>query len=407
MKIFYALLCIVLFSLGGCLVLTSPDNGEPSPLRPLTASERAIVYADNSFCFKFMVKLNATEKNKNVFISPLSISMALGMTLNGAAGSTRDSMQRALEFTGLTQQEINESYKSLIALLTTMDATVQLQIANSIWHRPELSVLEDFKSVNRMYFNAEVNALNFSDPSASKTINGWVAKNTKDRITSIVPDQLPRDAVMYLINAIYFKGTWTYQFDPAKTTDALFTRSDGSKKDCKLMVQHESFPLLSSETVDVIDLPYGKSGFSMMIVLPKQGIQIDEFISQMTQQDWIGWSNSLNKTEVDVYLPKFKLEYEKVLNDQLSQMGMGIAFTPWANFTNIDKQGNLAISEVKHKSFIEVNEEGTEAAAATSVGIIRTSLRPVFRVDRPFIFAIRENNSGTILFFGKIVDPTL
>jgi serpin B len=212
---------------------------------------------------------------------------------------------------------------------------------------------------------------------------------------------------MYLINAIYFKGTWTYQFDQNLTRDDLFELPDGSKSPCKLMYQKGTFRYFANNEVQVVDLPYGDAGFSMTVVLPKAGTKIDDFVAQMTQQRWTEWTSTLSSEEGDLYLPKFKLEYEKRLNDVLKSMGMAIAFSPsLADFTRIDKRGQLFISEVKHKTFVQVDEEGTEAAAVTSVEISRTSMGLVIRVDRPFVFAIRENHSGTILFMGKIVEPT-
>lgn len=391
-----------------CKDLGTPSNEQRIPPRPLTTTEEALVAADNSFGFKLFTVVNKDETSKNVFISPVSVSMALGMTLNGANGNTRDAMVQTLEFTGMTEADINASYKSLITLLTGLDPTVKFQIANSIWYRPDLNVEQAFKDVNKQYFNAEISSLNFADPNAANTINSWVDRSTNGRIKEIVPNPIPREMVMYLINAIYFKGTWTYRFDPNATLDDFFTLPDGSRKPCKMMSQKAKFRYLSNDQLQAIDLPYGDAGFSMTILLPKAGTNIDDFAGKLTQQQWSDWTGSLQTKEGDLFLPKFKLEYDKKLNDVLKVMGMAIAFsTSDADFTRIDKQGGLFISEVKHKTFVQVDEEGTEAAAVTSVGIGRTSIGDNFtmRVDRPFVFVIRENNSGTILFIGKIVEP--
>jgi len=334
--------------------------------------------------------------------------MALGMTLNGANGATRDSMARTLEFAGLSQSDINTSYKSLITLLTGLDPNVTFQIANSIWYRPELNVEQSFKDVNREYFNAEITSLDFGDPAAPGIINGWVDRNTNGRIKEIVEPPIPRDAMMYLINAIYFKGAWTYRFDQKLTRDDFFELPDGTKKPCRMMVQKGTFPYFENDELQAIDLSYGDVGFSMTVLLPKPGTKIDEFVAKMTQQRWNGWTSGFHKTEIDLFLPKFKLEYGKKLNDVLKAMGMAIAFSPGeADFTNIDRAGGLFISQVKHKTFVQVDEEGTEAAAVTSVEISRVSMNPTMRIDRPFVFVIRENHSGTILFIGKIVEPRL
>ena len=390
---------------------TLPDT-QQGQSRPLTSLEKALVASDNAFGFKLFQSVNRDEAGKSVFISPVSVSMALGMTLNGANGTTRDAMAHTLEFGGMSQVDINTSYRSLIAHLIGLDPKVKFQIANSIWHRPDLNVEQSFKDVNKQNFAAEINSIDFSDPAAAKTINGWVDRNTNGKIKEIVPDPIPSDLVMYLINAIYFKGTWTYRFDTSQTRNDFFTLADGSRKPCRMMSQGGEFFYYADDQLQAIDVPYGDAGFSATILLPKAGTSIETFVGQLTQQQWNTWIGRMSKTKGDIYMPKFKLEYKKKLNDMLVAMGMSIAFTPGAaDFRNIDRRGGLFISEVMHKTFVQVDEEGTEAAAVTSVGISRTSIGPsdnfVMRIDRPFIVLIREHHSGTVLFIGKIVEPTL
>jgi serine protease inhibitor len=382
----------------------SPSPGQPI-VRDLTVLEKSVISSDNSFGLKLFSRINTVEQNKNVFISPFSVSMALGMALNGADGSTLDSMKQALEHSNFTMQEINESYKNISTILTHLDSKVVFQIANSIWCRNDFQVIPAFLNDCHEYFDAEAASLDFSSPSAVQTINNWVNSKTNGKIPTIL-DQIPPEVVMYLINAIYFKGTWTYQFDPAKTTDAVFTPPTGNTVSCRMMNQKTTYAYHATEQAQIIDLPYGNHSFSMTIILPKEGINIDQFAAELTQRQWDTFVNSLDSTEVDLSMPKFKVEYEKTLNDELSAMGMGIAFSDFANFSRI-AHASLAISEVKHKTFVEVDEEGTEAAAVTSVGITLTAmpLIPSMHVDRPFIFAIREHQSGTILFIGKIVNP--
>jgi serine protease inhibitor len=396
----------------GCKDLGTPADTQQDQSRPLTSMEKALVASDNAFGFKLFQSVNRDEAGTSVFISPVSVSMALGMTLNGANGTTRDAMARTLEFGGMSQDDINTSYKSLVAHLIGLDTKVKFQIANSIWHRPDLNVEQSFKEINKLNFDAEINSIDFSDPSAPKTINGWVDRNTNGKIKEIVPDPIPRELVMYLINAIYFKGTWTYRFDTSQTRNDLFTLAGGFKKPCRMMSRGGEFSYYADDQLQAIDMPYGDAGFSTTILLPKVGTNIDTFVGQLTQQQWNTWIGRMSKTKGEIYLPKFKLEYKKKLNDMLIAMGMSIAFTPGAaDFTNIDRRGELFISEVMHKTFVQVDEEGTEAAAVTSVGIGRTSIGPsdnfIMRVDRPFIVVIREHHSGTILFIGKIVEPTL
>jgi serine protease inhibitor len=391
-----------------CKDLGTFSQDQRVPARPLTLAESAVVTADNSFGFKLFSAVNKSETAKSVFISPVSVSMALGMALNGANGSTQAAMIQTLEFAGMTQADINASYKSLIALLSGLDPKVTLQIANSIWYRPELNVEQAFKQVNQQYFNAEINSLNFSDPNASKTINTWVDRCTKGKITEIVPNPIPAEMVMYLINAIYFKGSWTKSFDASVTRDDVFTLPNGSRTSCKMMYQKNKLKYYADNQLQAIDLPYGDAGFSMTVLLPAVGTNIDDFADNLSQQAWISSTSRLTSDEVELYFPRFKFEYDKTLNDMLKSMGMSIAFSRNdADFTNIDKRGQLYISEVKHKTYVQVDEEGTEAAAVTSVGVGATSVRQstVMRVDRPFVFVIRENSTGTILFIGKIVEP--
>lgn len=387
-----------------------PTNATPISPRELVAAEVQLIESDNKFGFKLFNEIIKAEKDKNVFISPLSISLALGMTYNGASADTEKAMRETLELGNLTNQEINESYQSLIELLIGLDPKVRFQIANSIWYREGFPFEDDFINLNKMYFNAKVRGLNFDDPNAPSIINQWVNENTNGKIKEIV-GETARETVMFLINAIYFKGAWTYKFDEKLTKDDLFTLPDGSKKSCKMMTQEGNFKYFENQDFQAIDLPYGDGKFSMIILLPSLQKNIDSLIAEFNQENWSKWINSFSEHKLTLELPKFTLEYEITLNDILKAQGMRIAFEPYnADFTRMYKEEeiseNLYISKVKHKTFVEVNEEGTEAAAVTSVEIGITSLGLFMRVDRPFIFAIREKHSQTILFIGKIINPT-
>jgi len=414
-KLIHAAAILTVLSIAGCSDIgrTGPgssDPTQPAPPSPLTAAQKAIVSADNSFGFKLFVSLNKKSTRQNLFICPLSVSMALGMTMNGANGSTRDAMQETLGFAGVTQEDINRSYAGLSALLTGLDPTVQMQIANSIWYRPTLIVEDAFKTVNMTYFNAEVNSIDFSNPSAPQTINGWVDKNTNGRITSVVPAPIPDGIVMYLINAVYFKGTWTYRYDPKETRDDYFASADGSENPCRMMAQTDTVPYFSENGVQGIDLPYGKAGFSMTVILPPAGVDIDNFVSGLTQEQWNRWMAKLVRKAVTINMPRFRINWRQSLTDVLSAMGMSVVFSDGADFTGIDRRGSLAVSDVLHVTFVQVDEEGTEAAGVTVIGMMATAVRedgPAFmRLNRPFIFALRENQTGTILFIGKVALPS-
>lgn len=378
--------------------------------RDLKLAEVNLTTANNTFGLKLFKEIVLDEQDKNVFISPLSVSMALGMTYNGAAGTTEEAMRNTLEYGDLTNEEINESYRDLTDMLVNLDPSVQFQIANSIWYRRGFQVEQEFMDINQTYFDAEVSGLNFSLPSALITINNWVNQKTNGKITEII-DEIKPEIVMFLINAIYFKGDWTIQFDTAKTQDGDFYLLDGSKKTVRMMTQKNDFAYYSHEDFQAIDLPYGGQAFSMTIFLPDADVNIDDFIAQINDENLSDWIGCLNEIELYLSMPKFKLEYDLTLNDVLKALGMEIAFDQsQADFSKISQSlfgERLYIDEVKHKTFVDVNEEGTEAAAVTSVGIGFTAAPPSMTVDRPFVFVIREKFSNTILFMGKIVEPEL
>ena len=381
-----------------------------SSFREFTALENQVASSADKFGLKLMKSVNATQPDSNVFISPLSVSMALGMTLNGANNDTYNAIQSTLELDGLTQQQINETYKSLIDLITQVDPKVIFDIANSIWCRQGWTFEQSFIDVNKKYFNALVKSLDFNDPSTIDIINNWVYNNTNGKIDKIVSSIDPT-VVMYLINAMYFKGTWKYEFDKDETIDDLFDNANGNQIPCKLMVQTNDFSYVGNSDFQAIDLPYGDGHFSMTVLLPAPNNNVDSLISNLFEENWDILLNSFSTQEGTLYLPKFELEYKITLNDVLKSLGMEIAFTPGlADFSNMYTGPlDLNIDEVKHKTFVKVDEEGTEAAAVTSVSIVFTSAGGsgfTMRVDRPFVFVIREKNSGSILFWGKIVEPT-
>jgi serine protease inhibitor len=403
-----ALTCTLLVSCGEDGL--SPARDTP---RSLTPAERELVGSYNAFGLRLFREIVKGSGDKNVFISPASVSMALGMTVNGAAGTTEEAMKSTLEFSGMTTAEIDECYRSLIELLVGLDPKVQFQIANSIWYRLGWTFEQPFLDACRTYFNAEVSGLDFSSPEAAAVINAWVSQSTNGRIQEIVNNPIDIYTVMFLVNAIYFKGTWTHRFDPSLTKDDQFTLPDGSTAPCKMMQQPEpgktgDFSYYANDTFQVLDLPYADGWFSMTILLPAPSVKLDSIIAELDHETWKQWTAGLGARTGRIEVPRFELQYEATLNDVLGAMGMEPAFDPYtADFTRMYGDGGLFISRVKHKTFVKVDEEGTEAAAVTSVEVGTTSAPDDFemRVDRPFLFAIRENHSGTVLFIGKIVDP--
>lgn len=388
------------------------NNPEPDPNKiELTQKGKVLVEADNLFGINlFKTVIEAEDPDTNVMISPVSVALALAMTYNGADGDTKAAMEETLELAGLTTEQINESYKFLVDALSSVDPKVLLSIANSIWYKHTFPVEQDFIDVNQDYYYAEVSPLDFSDPNAVNTINGWIANKTNDLITKVL-DFIPADAVMYLINAIYFKGIWTFEFDENETEEEPFYLSNGLTKDVPMMIQEESFNYLTNEWVQAVEMPYGQGNYSMIVLLPQTGKTLDEVIVELNNETWNSWLGDFHKEEkVVIHLPRFKFEYENLLNDELISMGMGIAFDPLnADFSKINPDRQLCISRVIHKSFIEVNEEGTEAAAVTVVEIIETSAPGEtfisFRVNQPFLFAIKEKYTNTIIFIGRVMEP--
>lgn len=404
---------VVVAALSSCAEVGTGPTPTPSEItelpRQLSVSEREVIRASNRFAFELAAEVTAPDSS--FFLSPLSGSMALGMTMNGAAGETYEQMRAALGFGELPQDEINASYASLIELLLDLDPRVEVALGNSIWFdSTRMAVRDSFIDTVQEPFDAEVAGLDFSGPGAPETINAWVSESTNGRIDEIVPTPIPPLVAMYLINAIYFKGDWTTQFDPDRTAQADFRRSDGSTVRVPMMERDaDSLAYYRDGEVEAVDLPYGGRAFSMTVLLPRGGgaADIESLVASLDAERWRDITDGFVQGEVHLFLPRFELTWERVLNDDLKALGMTDAFDEQrADFSKLTPDPGVIIHEVKQKSFVSVDEEGTEAAAATSVGVGPTSAPPTFRADRPFVFAIRERLSGTILFLGKVVDPT-
>jgi serpin B len=377
--------------------------------RSLSQAELALIEADNAFALKLFREIEAHESaSANIFVSPLSVSMALGMTYNGAAGETQEAMAQTLEFQELSLDDVNQGYRDLIDLLFDLDPQIEWQLANSIWYREGFFVEPSFIDVNRIFFDAQVEALDFGGPSAADVMNQWVSDGTNGRIEEIVDNPIDPNTIMFLINAISFKGDWRHQFDKDLTRDAPFTLLDGTQITTPRMAhRHEVEVRMGWDALaSVVEMPYGGDAFTMVVVLPHPGVSLQSVVDGLDSEQWAWWMTNLSEVEVVVEMPKFSFEYEIGLKDVLTSLGMGIAFDDSsADFTKINPAGDLHISTVKHKTFVQVDEEGTEAAAATSVEVGVTSAPLPFVIDRPFLFAIRERITGTILFMGKMVDP--
>ena len=356
----------------------------------------------SSFAFGLFQDIAAYDESDIVFISPLSASIALSMTAAGAEGATQEEMLRTLGFGGLSVKDLNACNRGIIDLLSSDPEGVELNVANSLWVSDRFTLKSRYIRTAGSEYSARVSNLDFSDPASPLVINRWCAENTAGRIDKMIENIDPATQ-MYLLNALYFKGMWTTSFDAANTRKEIF---HGNRRDSEVEFMHRTagFPYYIGPEGALLELPYGEGSFVMDIFLPAEGVSAEEFASGLDGEALSTLTGLLQSDRIKVTLPKFKAEYETSLNATLQRLGMRDAFTPSADFSGMSREP-LMISEVKQKTFIEVNEEGSEAAAVTSVAVMRTSLAPEpleFRVDRPFVFLIRERTSGTVLFMGLI-----
>ena len=356
----------------------------------------------SSFAFGLFQDITAYDESDIVFISPLSASIALSMTAAGAEGATQEEMLRTLGFGGLSVNDLNACNRGIIDLLSSDPEGVELNVANSLWVSDRFTLKSRYIRTAGSEYSARVSNLDFSDPASPSVINRWCAENTAGRIDKMIENIDPATQ-MYLLNALYFKGMWTTPFDAANTRKDIF---HGNRRDSEVEFMHRtaSFPYYIGPEGALLELPYGEGSFVMDIFLPAEGVSAEEFASGLDGEALSTLTGLLQTDRIKVALPKFKAEYETSLNATLQRLGMRAAFTPSADFSGMSREP-LMISEVKQKTFIEVNEEGSEAAAVTSVAVMRTSLAPEpleFRVDRPFVFLIRERTSGTVLFMGLV-----
>ncbi|WP_284037335.1 serpin family protein [Neobacillus sp. 114] len=368
-----------------------------------------IVSANNQLGMKLLTEIGAGNGG-NTVISPTSLFMALSMVYNGADGATKEEMAKVLQTTGMDASELSQANASMMSMLHKHSKQIQLNIANSIWLNKDFHFQDDFATNNRDYFNAEIKEIDINDSQSVPLINDWVKKSTNGKIKEIIEAPLDPDLVAVLINAIYFNGKWQYEFDKEQTKEQTFYLTEGTTKKVPLMTLNEKLAYLETEDFQAVSLPYGDGQMSMKIFLPRESSNLAAFQKMLTTENWEKWNSEFTEKKGTVLLPKFQLEYEVILNDPLKNLGMETAFDTRANFSKMVKETDpIMISEVKQKTFIDVNEAGTEAAAATSVQMVKESAsidNPFFiEVNRPFFMAITEEESGTILFMGLISDP--
>jgi len=390
------------FAIAGCDSNELADDRDRLGPAELTAAEKAVVAADNRFGFELLQTLVEADPGSNVFISPISVSMALGMTANGAAGETRDAMVTTLGKDHLDPEAVNQSYRSLKDRLPAIDPGVTVEIANSIWYAMGFPVLAPFLEAGQTWFDAEIREENFDDPAAVDRVNAWAEDNTHGLVKDVLSEIDP-SVVMLLMNAVYFKGTWQYRFDPADTAPSPFTNADGTVTDVPMMQMEATLPVLFADRFTAFDLAYGDSLYSMSVLVPSDGTTAQDLVMDLDQETWNAWASQFQRRNVVLFMPRFEVSYRESLIDALTSLGMGVAFAPGrADFSRISDVRDLYIGDVIHQTAVIVNEEGTEAAAVTVVVVEVTSIGSFIQVDRPFVFMIRERTSGTILFIGII-----
>lgn len=411
MKIFSSQIAVLLCILS--LVLF------PQSCRTKTESSASIeplqkmMTSSSEFAIDLYKELVSSARGENLFLSPSSIHLALAMTWNGSARNTRISMTQALRLPDLQDKDINAADSVIIASTVKGTEKVELDIANSLWARKGIKFKKSFIERNKRFYGAEIRELDFVLPDCASIINNWVSQKTRGKIAKIV-DRVDSDSILFLINAIYFKGAWMEAFDVSATEETTFHSPSGDKK-VRMMNRSGKFSYFRGEGFQAARLPYGNGKIAMYIFLPDEGSNLDEFHNRLSAQKWNEWMASFSEKQGHLGLPRFKMEYRVELKKHLSNLGMAVAFDPskadFSEMLDAPRGTNAYIYDVIHKSFCEVNEEGTEAAAATSVEMRLTSaMEPMDRFemicDRPFFFAIADDETGLVLFMGSLVDPS-
>ncbi|MFD1032586.1 serpin family protein [Metaplanococcus flavidus] len=400
----------LLTAVSGCGIMQDQDQASMKIADHVEYGEtdyELIAEANNILGMKLLKDLSAKEDG-NIFVSPTSLYMALAMVYNGAEGATKDEIAKVLEAEGLAPEEMNKANASLVTKLASDTEDIELNIANSIWAKEGYTFRESFTESSQDYYNARLETIDITDPASADAINDWVSDATNERIDKMAESPLPGNLVAMLLNAIYFNGAWQYPFPEDATVERPFHLEDGSTAQVPLMSLNEQLSYLETDNFQAVSLPYGEGEMNMHVFLPAETSSLDEFKASMNEEEWAGWMAGFESNLGTVMLPKFELEYEVNLNDTLQELGMETAFSSADLSKMFETSSGLLISEVKQKSFINVSEEGTEAAAVTSIGVDTSGpAEPPFEliVDRPFFFAITDEETGVILFMGSIENP--
>jgi serine protease inhibitor len=402
-------LALVFMTASGCSLKKSMEVKSKYTIqaKELTSSVDNISSANNKVAFKFLSETLKANSKENIIISPLSLNTILALTQNGAAGNTKEQMLSALELQGSDDNTINESYRNIIAHFNSLKS-IETKMGDSIWIRKNAHVKKELIEIGKNYYEAEINEVDFTKKNTVDTVNKWVSDRTAGKINKML-DSFENDTYMALINTVYFKGKWSDPFTESSTSKQKFTSSDGSTKDVDMMRGTMGIDYIKNANFQAVRIPYEDNNFGMYVFLPNSDSNVDKLMKDMTLDNWNKWTGEFKKNQVQVSLPKFKIEFEQELNGMLKGFGMKDAFGGNANFSNITDETDLYIDLVKQKSYIDVNEAGTEAASATAV-VMRTVSAPLdsplqFTADRPFLYAIADKKTGLILFMGKVEKP--
>lgn len=402
---FVPMLLVLSLSLAGCAAAAA----RPAPAKAVDAR---LIDAGTRFSFDLFHALQAEKPAENLFISPASVQMVLSLTYNGARGETQQAMAKALSLNQMAVADVNRETGALRTVLANPDPKVELSIANAIWYKQGYKLNKEFAAISKEHYKADIEAADFGTPGAEKRINQWVDKATKGKIPRVIEDT-SKDDRMYLVNAIYFKGQWQDPFDAHNTRNQPFKQLDGTARDVPMMIRGGHYRYLKGDNFQAAALPYGEGRLSLYLIVPNAGVPFDQFVSQLTAERWATWRGQFSSHEGSVSMPKVKLTYHADLKPAMRQLGMGIAFDPNAAdfgslFTGL--QEPLYIRMILHDTALEINEQGTEAAAVTVVGVKAGSAPPPrdrfsLVADHPYMIAICDDVTGAILFMGAIVNP--
>jgi len=401
---------LLLFSflfLAGVIFASGPgqiSKQKAQDTQPMKSDRCIVAEGNNDFAFDMLKSLQEEDREDSIFFSPYSISTALSMLLNGASGEARKEMAASLHYEGVDLEILNERQLALKKSLEKGSAKVELSIANSLWAHLGVVPNESFQKALKEYYLSEFFTRDFSDKSVVGEINGWISDKTRRMIPAMLHDISPQ-SIMFLINAIYFKGIWAKEFDPELTREESFTDFKSNKKKAQMMHQTMSVAFRETEEYKAVKLPYGEGEAAMYILLPREGLGLNEFLDTLTRDKWETIIGSMYMEKVDLGIPKFKMSYGvKRLNDALIRVGMEKIFYS-GSLMNIMDDPRLFVEYVDHKAVIEVDEKGTKAAAVTIISIGKSAYEQPkeFIADRPFFFVIRDEKSGMILFMGKVL----